>query len=885
MKTSAAILLLLSMIGVSACSPQEPQQVSLPELPAPQASPAALTQSELQRFADNLKISYRVLTNVSDDQCARDRAGGRCFQAEISLTSSFEFSAADWRIYFSQMRPVQSLNSSEFIISHIQGDLHSISPSAGFSGFKAGETKVLLIRADFWQLSEVDAMPNYYLVAPNLQPVVIASTQLQQDPETGLEVRPYMVAFTDEERQFKRSPEDNLPWAKANVIYERNQDTPDNAELAADSLLPTPLHQELLPEQAPVDLKKGISPVFIGTQRAPVAAALARLARLGVREDAAGVALELVSDPSLASEGYRLDIAAGAIKISAAGAAGFSYGLSSLASLLDPDSLQVSAMRIRDEPHYGFRGLHLDLARNFHSKQLLLKLIDAMAAYKLNRLHLHLADDEGWRLEIDGLPELTDIGSKRCHDLAEDSCLLPQLGSGPDPDSAVNGFLSMADYVELLQFAAVRQIQVIPSMDMPGHSRAAIKAMEARYRRLLAKGDSKGATEYRLLDPEDKTQYSSVQYYNDNTLNVCLESTFHFVDKVIDEVTKLHQSAGVPLQLYHIGADETAGAWLESPACEALLAADSSIGDKQHLGAYFIERVSTMLASKGITPAGWSDGLGHVRADRMPAKVQSNSWDLLSHQGHRVAHRQANLGWQLVLSTPEVLYFDFPYEADPKEHGYYWGARQNNSRHLFNFMTDNLPANAEQWTDIENRPYSADDRSTAGEQVSEPLRPENRMAGIQGQIWSETLRSDELVEYMAFPRLLMLAERAWHKPDWQVPYQYQGAIYNADSGFFSAELKLAQAQDWYRIANLLGHKELKKLDLAGIGYRIPTVGARISEGRLYTNLIFPGLGIEYRLGECAWQTYQGSIEVGAGPVQVRAVGADGKRRGRSLQVQ
>src|SRR3546814_11776282 len=103
-----------------------------------------------------------------------------------------------------------------------------------------------------------------------------------------------------------------------------------------------------------------------------------------------------------------------------------------------------------------------------------------MAAYKLNKLHLHLADDEGWRIEIPALPELAAIGSKRCHDPSERTCLLPQLGAGPDGTGAVNGYLTVADYEAIVRAAAARQIEVIPSIDMPGHSRAAIRAMEDR---------------------------------------------------------------------------------------------------------------------------------------------------------------------------------------------------------------------------------------------------------------------------------------------------------------------------------------------------------------------------------------------------------------------
>ena len=124
------------------------------------------------------------------------------------------------------------------------------------------------------------------------------------------------------------------------------------------------------------------------------------------------------------------------------------------------------------------------------------------------------------------------------------------------------------------------------------------------------------ATKYLLSDFDDKTEYMSIQNYNDNTINVCLESSYVFVDQVLEDLISLHNQAEHPLQMYHIGADETAGAWVESPACKALVAdTTNEVNDIKHLGAHFIERVSNMIASKGIAVGGWNDGLGetHVR--------------------------------------------------------------------------------------------------------------------------------------------------------------------------------------------------------------------------------------------------------------------------------
>ncbi|MBT1443500.1 carbohydate-binding domain-containing protein [Shewanella sp. JM162201] len=879
MKLSLAAISITLALGVGACSPSE-QAVKTGAVVA-----EAVTQTQLQQFADGLQVRYRVVSNRPDAQCIKDKGEGRCFQAEIDLTAGADFQSSDFAIYFSQMRPVQAVEGNEFVIEHVKGDLHRIKPGSAFAGFKAGETRTIKFRGELWQLAETDAMPNYYITSGKLAPVVIASTKLAIEPETGLELRPYVEAFVDADKQYKRTDTDKLPWATSSVLFGNNKAGFAEPALVANRIIPAPLSQRLEPELGSVDLSRGLA---LAAGDVDVSAALSRLERLGVKQSADGIKLSLVSDKSLAADEYQLQIRPEVISVTAGGASGASHALSTLAALVQVGSPVVTAQSISDKPRYDFRGMHVDVSRNFHSKAFILDVIDQMAAYKLNKLHLHMGDDEGWRLEIDGLPELTDIGSKRCHDLDENTCLLPQLGSGPDADATVNGFYSKADYIEILKYAAARHIQVIPSMDMPGHSRAAVKAMEARYRTFAAAGDMKAAEEYRLIDPNDKTIYSSIQYYDDNTLNVCMESTYHFVDKVITEIARLHESAGVPLTRYHIGADETAGAWLESPKCAEFLASnDKGVKDKSELGPYFIERVANMLTARGIEPAGWSDGMSHTRPERMPAMNQSNIWDLVAHKGHHRAHNQANLGWEVVLSNPEVLYFDFPYEADPKEHGYYWASRGTNSEKVFGFMPGNLPANAEQWLDIENNPFEADDRvlkDDKGNVTSEPLKEGKAFVGIQGQLWSETIRSDEQAEYMIFPRLLMLAERAWHKPSWEVAYRHEGMVYNQTSGTFTAELRAAQAADWQLMANTLGQKELAKLDLAGIHYRVPTVGARIADGKLEANIAFPGLGIEYREAGGQWQAYQAPVAVSKLPVEVRAIAADGKRKGRTLEV-
>lgn len=868
------------------------------------SSTAYDVQQTVDDIAAQLQVKYQVVANRGDGHCslsadnhndmpmlARDSGEGFCFEAALALTSTklleSDLFNKQWAIYFSQTDPLKTQAPGEFVIEHINGDLHRISPSKSFTGFRAGETKTLNFIVRGLNLTEAKMMPNYYIVAEGTDSAgdsfssearVIESTRIVIDPETGLETRPYAVDLSVD--QFKHNATDGTPLATSEFLFNRNQSNGffDSAAKAARSLIPTPL--SMTDSGANLDVSSGISISMNGVERGDLRAAIERLKLLGVNESAAGVAVNINvqehKQEKVLVGAYQLNMSADGITINAGDSSGAFYGLQSLAGLVTLDSDTVPQVSINDAPRYDYRGMHVDVGRNFHSKQFIIDLMDQMAAYKLNKLHLHLGEDEGWRLQIPGLPELTDVGSKRCHDPEENSCLLMQLGADVSGESELDGFYSREDYIDLVAQAKARHIQLIPSFDMPGHSRAVIKSMEARYRKFMAKGDKAAAEQYLLSDLNDKTVYESIQFYSDNTINACMESPYAFLGKVIDEVQIMHVEAGQPLTVYHIGADETAGAWKDSPICQDFFANNNAgVKSEKDLGAYFIQRVSHLLLDKGITVAGWSDGLSHTVPEKMPKKVQSNIWDVLPWAGVTEANKQANRGWDVILSTPDALYFDFPYEASPKEGGLYWATRHLNTQKVFNFMPGNLAAMAEVYKDPAEKDFEIADKA--------PLQEGVEWAGIQGQIWSETIRSDEAVEYAIFPRLLALAERAWHKPQWELPYNYLGETYSATSGHFDSARQSMRDSSWLAFANTLGHKEYAKLDAANIQYRVPTVGAVIESGMLKANLAYPGLGIEYRVDSGEWIKYLEPVAV-QGSVEVRAIAADGKRRGRSLTV-
>ena len=847
------------------------------------------TQNDIDNIANNLTVSYELISNQQKEKCNKEMQGGLCFEAQISFTANTDINANNWQIFYSQIAPLHNFDSDEFTLEHINGDLHKLTPTDKFSGFKKGETKAVTFRAGYWSLAESDIMPNYIIHSDGLTAKVIESTRANVDQDTGLETIPYVKSYSDYQHHFKRSQADNTQWKSANDFYQDNTKLGAKLLDVSNVIIPTPKSITVEPSGKQLSLAKGISIDFKNVKQASVESALARLHSFGIKQQEGGVAVSIsISDNKESVNGsYQLLINDNGISIDAADESGAFYGLQSLASLITLGKDTVPYISVVDEPLFEFRSMLVDTARNFRSKEFILKLLDQMAAYKLNKLHLHMGEDEAWRLEIPGLPELTEVSSKRCFDLTEQNCLMPQLGAGVDASSSVNGYYSVADYSEILQAATARHIQVLPSLDMPGHSRAAIKAMEARYNKYSKLEDQEKAEQYLLHDPNDLTKYSSVQFYNDNTINACQESSYAFVEKVMQEVQKIHTDAGQPLTRYHIGADETAGAWLESEVCKSFVANnDKGVTEAKQLGAYFVERVSNMLAEMGIEAAGWSDGLEHTKKENMPAVVQANAWDHLPWQAHEKVNELANRNWQVVISTPDVTYFDFPYEADPKEHGYYWASRKTNTEKVFQFMPENLPIHAEFWLDREDNAYTADDTKKVddkGNVTHKPLDAGRKFLGVQGQLWGENIRLDTTAEYKIFPRVIALAERAWHQASWAVPYNYNGFRYSQDSGVFTDELKAQREAKWQLFANTLGQKEFAKLELANVFYRLPTAGASIVDGKLHANSAFPGLAIEFLDESKQWQRFQQPIAV-SGPVKVRTISVDSTRKSRITAV-
>ncbi len=837
-------------------------------------------QQSLAEFASNTQLEYALIANGLDPS---GKPSEGKLHAQIRLTNQSQQALprgqGDWQIYFHAIRklqayPAHGAQSHGLLLEHVQGDLHRLSPTATFAGLATGQSLTVDVIGGPWIVSYSDWMPRAFIVAKGLAPEVFRNTDTEQ-------LADFVAPFRTPQQQLRHAKDLFTPTTTESRFH--HNERVNLAELAPakafDRIIPTPQSSQYL--RGRTELTKAWHIQYQGQLRNEATYLHNELGKLGFALQAAmpinsqfsadsaetsSQRLILTLDATLKAqspEAYRLQILKDRILISGADNAGVFYGVQSLLNLIPaPTTAAVTSyalpqLVVTDAPRYPWRGMHYDMARNFHGKAVTLQLIEQMARYKMNKLHLHLTEDEGWRLEIPGLPELTDIGGHRCFDLTEQRCLLTQLGTGPHQTGSGNGFYTRADFIEILKFAAERHIEVIPEIDMPGHARAAVVAMKARFERLAKAGDLTAAHQYLLSDPNDKSVYLTVQNYTDNSVNVCMESTYRFIDKVIYELQQMYREAGLKLTTYHMGGDEVgAGSWHKSPICQSLLAQGKpGLSGVQDLKPYFVSRVAELLQKRQLALGGWEDGLMYDaktpfnRSQFANERVYANVWDNIWEWGVADrAYRLANAGYQVVLSHGTHLYLDHPNEVAAEERGYYWASRFSDVQKIFGYMPDHLYANADKTLTGE---VITDLATLLGRSLPSLEQPQN-ILGIQGQVWSETIRTAAQLEQMVFPRLLPIAERAWHRAPWEAE-QVDSKRKDADYQGFAQTMTL---------------KELPKLQHAGVQLYLPPPGAQLQQGVLHANSAYPGLNIEYSLDQGqTWQQYREPVAVSTSGVK------------------
>lgn len=459
---------------------------------------------------------------------------------------------------------------------------------------------------------------------------------------------------------------------------------------------------------------------------------------------------------------------------------------------------------IEDWPDLGYRGFMLDISRNFTTKDNILKFIDLLAHYKVNVFHLHFGDDEGWRVEIPQFPELTSYGAyhefpykDKTGEYTESNFLLPSYDGSIDPEdmsSSANGHLSKEDYVEILKYAWERRISIIPEFDTPGHSRAAIKAMEAYAERT-------GDKDYLLSDPDDTSEYCSVQYYRDNALNVALPSTYRFIEVVFDQLIAYHKEAGVPLPAIHVGGDEVPhGAWVGSAPCQEIMK-QRGWDNIELLKSYYIENVLDIAESRGVKISGWQELVmdleDHVY-ERMKKNLYSvNFWNTGS-SNEEYPYKYANDDVPVVLSNMTNTYVDFAYNPDKTERGLSWGGFVD-ERRSFSLLPYDIYRSV-RWDDKGRIRDIADLPEGKTE-----LKEKQNIIGVQAQLWTETVRNFGHVTYYVFPKVCGVFERAWNaSPSWE-------GTTAADDPAFMAEMN--------RYYSTIIEREMPYYDAEGIVYR------------------------------------------------------------------
>ncbi len=745
-----------------------------------------------------------------------------------------------WAIYFNALHePDPASVSAGFRLEQVTGGLMRLVPGAGFAGLQPGQSVEITYRTGL--LTNRSFAPT--------GPYVVYDAA----PETGRLFREYTAvpferlpqgaghdprAVSPEAQYALDSAIRDIPAAELPLVFPTAvQEQRGDGELRLAALPDLVAGADLKGEAALA--AEYLSPYFgkgrpAATGAAGAVAASLKLETGLVEGQSSPEAYELVVDPKQG------------VRIVGASAAGVFYGLQTLRGLLPPPApgkgLVLPALRVKDAPRFGYRGFMLDVARNFHTKASVLRVVDLLARYKLNALHLHLTEDEAWRLEIPSLPELTSVGARRGHTLDSSRWLPPMYGSGPAVDRPWgSGFYSRADYAEILRYAAARHVEVIPELEMPGHARAAIKAMEARARERGKAGDLPGARQYLLSDPDDRSQYTSAQGYHDNVMNPALESTYAFVERVVSDIVAMHKEAGVPLRNLHMGGDEVpAGVWERSPAVQAYLK-QKGLAGVDDLWFVFYGRVAEILKAQGLPLSGWEEiAARKTQKDGQPLLIPNPAfaergwrayvWNNVPGWGAEdLAYRLANGGFKVVLCPVTNLYFDLAWNPNPEEPGLDWGGYVD-LRKPFQFIPFDYYRNVR----LDRRGQPLDASVFVGKDRLTEYGKAN-VLGIQGDLWSETLGGDGRLDYMLVPKLFGLAERAWAAdPDWALERDLQ-----------KSEPLYREA--WSRFVNVVGKRELPRLDreLPGFQYRIPTPGLKADGAEVRASVELPGFTLRY----------------------------------------
>ncbi len=438
-------------------------------------------------------------------------------------------------------------------------------------------------------------------------------------------------------------------------------------------------------------------------------------------------AINILTDIHLKDDQYILEIESNRITLKSSSKGGTLYGLITLFELANANNYKIPCVKINDYPRFKYRGSLLDVARNFKSVKDVKKWIKMAALYKLNVFHIHLTDDEGWRIEIKKYPILTKIGAFRGYYEK-----LPMLsGSGWKKKG---GYYTQSAMKDIINYANRLNITVIPEVDVPGHARALIQSFN--------NFDGKGNNP--LIEKADKSIYLTPQNYTDDVLNPALPQTYVILGNIFKEISEIFSeqtNRKMPFSDYiHVGSDEVpAGAWEKSPECIKLKKKLNlkSVADMQ---GYFLLKLQKILTKNKTKLAAWDEAA-------TSGKLNKETTLIVSWNGIETGINAAKQGYKVVMTPAGYLYFDLAYNSELTEPGYYW-AGFINAKQIYSY----IPISKE----MSNKVI-------------------DNIVGLQGCLWGDTLVHPRLnlrekftknylenpVEYMGFPKMTAFSEVVW----------------------------------------------------------------------------------------------------------------------------
>lgn len=767
-------------------------------------------------------LKWSINTNVQDS--------GK-FQNLITIINQANTPLENnWVIYFNQLSTRFELEEdSPLKIEHISGTYSKMYPTQFFKPLNAGDSLVVK-----WQTPRAYTGRSFL---PDGFYIVFSENGKEKKPQTI----DHKIIRNDDEYLSQAADGSKRYYPFADVVFEENlKYMASTPELADSDIIPSVKSIEINESGPDFVFSKDVSIVYdsaFSNEADVLKSTLIERFNCTVTGKKGSKIVLAKAEPFVKlnnEEHYELSVLQNEIVIKSATAHGIFNGVQTLLAMLSNKTLptEFAQCLISDYPDLAYRGVMFDVSRNFTKKENLLNLIDYLSMYKINTLHLHMADDEGWRVEIPGLEELTQVGARRGHTLNESDRLYPAYGGGWDPqneNSSNNGYYSRQDFVDILKYAKARHITIIPEVDLPGHSRAAIVSMKARYNK-YKDSDLQKAEEFLLTEPADTSKYMSVQNFNDNVVNVALASTYKFVDKVASELSQMYVDAGLNMHIFHIGGDEVPkGVWEGSPACKELMQ-NEKMEEARELKDYFVQQVLDICRSKNIQVAGWQEIALKPHAHEVDQRFEKDNvisycWNTAPYRkADQIPYQLANKNFNVVLCNSGNLYLDFAYSPDFYEPGLNWGGYVNEFN-PFDMQPFNVYKSIRR--SINGQPLDNKDVDEEKEKLNFAAR--KYIMGVQGQLFSETIRNFDMVTYSLFPKSLGLAERAWNaEPAW---------IISQEEDDYLAAINLFNTK--------IGVKELPRLADMNVNFRVAAPGLKIEEGKLLANSRIKNVEIRY----------------------------------------